>query len=110
MKFEWTWTLNKLNIEITDFCWDTMLAAHVIDNRPYITSIKFLAYIYFGVIDYNSEIEPYLKGVDEKNANSMNRILELTKTEAGRTKLLTYCGMDSIFEYRAAMKQMEELK
>ncbi len=109
IKFEDTWTYVILNITLTDWYWDTMLAAHVLDNRPWITSIKFLSYIHFGIHDYDNEIAPYLHSDNKKNANSVNRIDELIKTETGRTKLLTYCGMDSLLEFKMAMKQIREL-
>jgi uracil-DNA glycosylase family 4 len=107
MKFEHTWSHNILNCEVKNWIWDTMLATHVIDNRYGVTGLKFQAYVQFGVIEYDSGVSEYLKGKDKKNANAVNRIDELIKSEAGRNKLLTYCGMDSLFEYRLAMQQMK---
>jgi len=107
MKFEHTWVEHLLEYDVANWRWDTMLAAHVLDNRPDITGLKFQVYVNFGVIDYASEIEKYLKGTDSKNANSKNTIEKLVATEAGRRKLLTYCGMDALFTYRLALKQME---
>lgn len=109
MKYEDTWSRNFFNCEVANWLWDPMLAAHVIDNRPDITGLKFQAYVNFGLADYDSEVAPFLKARDAKNANAINRIDELIKNESGRRKLLTYCGIDSLMEYRLAMKQMEEL-
>ena len=109
MKFETTWALNCLDIEITDWLFDTMLASHILDNRPDITSIKFQTLVNFGVFDYASEIASYLKSIDKKNGNSVNRIDELLKSEELTQKLLVYCGLDSIFEYKVAMVQMKQL-
>lgn len=110
MKFEHTWSQNVLGVEVKNWLWDTMLASHVLDNRPKITGLKFQAYVQFGVIDYSSDILPFLRSKDSKNANSVNQIEDLIKTRSGMNKLLTYCGMDSIFEFRLAMKQMEKLR
>jgi uracil-DNA glycosylase family 4 len=107
MKFEQTWISHLLGYDVENWEWDTMLAAHVLDNRPDITSLKFQAYVNFGVIDYASEVERYLRGVDSKNANSKNTIEKLVSTEQGRRELLTYCGMDALFTYKLALKQME---
>ena len=78
-----------------------MIAAHVGDNRSLITSLKFQTYINFGVADYDSHIESFLKGRDSKNANSINRIEELDIQE-----LLHYNGLDSLFGYLLAEKQI----
>lgn len=100
MKFEDSWTRAKLQTQVKGWLWDTMLAAHCIDNRPSITSLKFQAYVNYGLMDYDSHLEYYLKS-NSDNGNSFNRIYE-----ADRTELLIYNGIDSMLEYRLAIKQM----
>ena len=107
MKFEDTWSVVRLNQQVENWVWDTMLATHILDNRPGITSLKFQTYVQFGIVDYESEIGPYLKSVDSKNGNSLNRILSFLNKPRGKQKLLTYCGLDTIYEYRLAMLQMK---
>jgi len=80
-----------------------------LDNRSGITSLKFQTYVNFGVADYASGVYPYLVGSDYKNANSFNRVTELAETEQGRFKLMQYCGLDTVYEYRLAMKQIQEM-
>jgi len=109
MKFEENWTKEKLGFGVKNWYWDSMLAAHILDQRSGITSLKFQTYVQFGIMDYDSEIAPYLKAVDEKNSNSLNRVLELVSTKEGKKKLLKYCALDSVFEYRLAEIQMEEI-
>jgi len=109
MKFEHTWTYNVLGFEIVDWLWDTMLGAHVLDNRPKISSIKFLGYVHFGLSGYNDEVEQYLKTDKKKGANAVNRIDELLKNPTDTRKLLTYCGIDSLLEFREAMLQRQVL-
>lgn len=106
MKFEDTWSKVILNTTVQGWFFDSMLAAHQLDNRQGITSLKFQAYVQMGVVDYSSEITPYLRAVD-KNQNGFNRIRELLKTPGGEKKLLTYCGYDSIYENRLAELQQE---
>jgi uracil-DNA glycosylase family 4 len=108
IKFEETWSKNRLKTPVENWQWDSMLAAHVLDNRSEITSLKFQTYVNFGIIDYASEITPYLKATI-KGGNSINRIEELITTETGKDQLLKYCAMDSLFEYQLAMKQIDEL-
>lgn len=109
MKFEDNWTNVSSGYEVKNWIWDTMLCAHVIDNRRWISGLKFQVYITFGIIDYDSEISSYLESIDKKNANSVNKIDELMKTSEGKRKLMTYCGLDSIFERWLAQRQMKKL-
>jgi hypothetical protein len=96
-------------VEVKGWYWDTMLFAHVFDNRQGITSIKFLTYVLFGIVDYDSEVAPYLKAKDEKDGNALNRITELLKIPGGREMLLKYNGWDSVCEFRACEWQMQQV-
>lgn len=107
-KFEDIWSKVFLKVTVNGWEWDSMLAAHVLDNRTGITSLDFQTYANFGVADYSSEIKPYLKGVGDSD-NAINRVDELLKTKSGTESLLTYNGLDVIYEYRLAVKQMEQL-
>lgn len=105
MKFEDTWTNVRLKTVVDRWHWDSMIAAHILDNRKGVTGLKFQSYVQFGVSDYSSEISPYLRAVDDDNANSINRIDELLLKPGGQEKLLKYCALDSIYEYRLAVIQ-----
>lgn len=100
MKFEDHWSNVRLQTPVVQWYWDTMLVSHMLDNRTGVTGLKFQVYVNFGIVDYDSEIEPYLKSTNEKSDNAMNRILELISTAEGQKKLLTYNGYDSIYEHR----------
>ena len=102
LKFEERWTRAKLGYSVAGWAWDTMLAAHCLDNRSGITSIKFQAFVLLGIADYASHIEPYLK---TKYSNELNRIEELDEDE-----LLLYNGLDSLLEYKVMEKQREEFE
>ncbi len=108
MKYEDTWTNVILGIKIENWYFDTIQATHILDNRSDITSLDFQTYVQFGIIDYSSEIKPYLQSVKE-GGNSMNRILELISTKDGLKKLLIYGGYDSIYEYRLALIQQKQM-
>lgn len=101
LKFEDRWTRAKLGFGVVNWAWDTMLAAHVIDQRPKITSLKFQAFAALGQTEYNSHIENMLKS---KGSNKVNRIDEIDLGD-----LLQYNGLDSLYEYRLAKKQMRIL-
>lgn len=109
MKFEHNWIYHFMGFDVQNWVWDTMLAAHALDNREGITSLKFQAYVNFGVVDYDSEVNSYLQGVDGKDANSKNKIEKLISAKHGEEQLLTYGGLDALFEYKLAVKQMKQL-
>lgn len=107
MKYEDTWSNERLGTPVRGWCWDTMLASHVLDNRYGISGLKFQAYVRLGELGYGSDVGEYLKA---KYPNDINRIHELYSQFGGIQLLLEYCGLDSIYEYRVAMMQMEELE
>lgn len=95
-KFEERWTKAKLIHGVRNWKHDTMLGAHVLDNRRKITSIKFQSFVLLGQESYDDHIKPYLKSKN-KNCNSPNRIKEVSIRE-----LLIYNGLDSLLEYLVA--------
>lgn len=101
MKYEDRWTRKVLGFKVRGWWWDTMLAAHLLDCRRGITSIKFQSFVKLGQPDYNRFIHPYLT---TDSANSPNRITELSIA-----KLLTYNGLDSLLEYKVADIQRKEM-
>ena len=105
MKFEETWSKVKLRQSVAGWETDTMQMAHILDNRRGVSGLKFQTYVNFGIADYSSEIEPWLMSVDPKDGNSLNRIEELLTKAGGKGKLLKYCALDSIYEYRLSKLQ-----
>ncbi len=128
-KFEGAWSRVILKTRVKGWKFDTVIGSHTLDNRSYITSIKFQALIRYGIFDYDKEIGKFfsasynsknkkvfkeyydryvkMKGEDpdwSKNANSFNCI-----HKAPINPLLLYCGMDSLLEYRVAIEEMKEL-
>ena len=108
MKFETMWSKVILGVDVHSWVWDSMLAAHIVDNRAGITSLKFQAYVEFGVVGYDKLIGPYLKGTDVKDGNSKNRIREFID-KYGEREALIYCGLDSLFCLRLSLRQMKKL-
>lgn len=101
MKFEEQWSAVRLRQPVNGWIWDTMLATHLLDNRTGVTGLKFQTYVHFGVVDYDSDVSPYLRSKDDAaGGNGLNRIMELISTESGKIKLLTYNAWDSIWERR----------
>lgn len=100
-KFEERWTKKVFGKGVKNWKWDGMLAAHTLDNRKGICSLKFQSFVRLGVPPYDEHIAPFLKA---DSANEPNRIEEV-KLE----KLLLYCGTDSYLEWKLAQIQMNEI-
>lgn len=101
IKYEDNWSHELLG-PVDGWMWDTMLASHVLDNRAGITGLKFQAYVNFGILDYSSHIEPFLRAPGSNDLNCVE--------EAPRRDLLLYNGVDSMVTYRLAMKQMAAME
>jgi DNA polymerase len=97
LKFEERWSIAKIGHGVTGWSWDTMLAAHVLDNRREITSIKFLAFVMFGIADYSSHVSSFL---ESPSSNELNQIHKIPMGD-----LLMYNGLDSLLEYKVMEKQ-----
>jgi uracil-DNA glycosylase family 4 len=103
LKFEETWTRVRIGTQINHWAWDTMLAEHCLDNRKYVSGLKFQVFVHYGLIDYDSHINDFLKGTED-HANSLNRIHMIPIKD-----LIVYNGLDSLFEYRRAIDQMRSM-
>lgn len=103
MKFEERWTRREFGHGVRNWVLDTMLAAHVLDNRSGITSIKFQAFALLGQEDWEYGVKAYLKST-KAGGNEPNRIKEIPI----RT-LLKYGGMDALLEWEVARIQSKKL-
>jgi uracil-DNA glycosylase len=101
IKMEDRWTRKMFGHGVRNWGWDTMLAAHCLDNRPHICSLKFLAFTQLGVSSYNENIEPFLTSPKGKHYNRIKEVALPT--------LLTYNGLDSLLEFWLAMKQRKQM-
>lgn len=108
LQFEKRWTERALGIQVGGWNveegkgWDTMNAAHVLDCRKGINSLKFQSFVRLGFPDYDSRIKPYL-GSKGEGGNARNRIDEIDMPS-----LLKYVGLDALLTYRIAMQQRKE--
>ena len=97
MKYEDRVTRRHLGAQIRNWAWDTMLAAHWQDSRTGITSIKFQSLVLLGMDPYDDDVDPYKEA---KSGNEKNKLATIDPT-----KLMTYCGLDSLLEFKVAVKQ-----
>jgi hypothetical protein len=101
MKFEERWTRKVFGRGVRNWYWDTMQAAHVLDNRRGITGLNFQAFVHFGQAPYDEDVKPFLKSI---GPGKPNRIRELKLAD-----LLLYGGLDALLTFMLAQKQMKEM-
>ncbi len=99
MKFEDVWTRLKIECPVVNWVHDTMLCAHVENNRERYSGLKTQVFLQYGIPDYAEEADRYLKS---QGPNAYNKIHEMKPSA-----LLEYNALDAVFEYRIAMRQME---
>ena len=105
LKFEERWTRRMFGHGVTNWVWDTNIAAHVLDNRPNIVGLKFQAFALLGQAPYEHKVKPYLKPKAKVDGgNAVNRIKEIRLSD-----LLLYNAMDSLLEYKLAEIQSTTL-
>ena len=100
-KFETRWSRSILGVDVNNWVWDSMLSAHLLDNRRGITSVKFQGFVKLGQEDWSADIKPYLESV---NSKGINRIREVDLRS-----LLTYNGIDAVVEFELAKAQRKEM-
>lgn len=102
LKHEDRWTRKAFGRPVRHWIWDTMVAAHVLDNRPGICGLKFQAFVRLGAEAYDEHISQFLK---EREGQKTNRV----KDEVDLRQLLTYCGTDTLLEYILAADQVAQM-
>lgn len=101
-KYESRFFIKFFGEQVKNWYWDTVLAAHTLDNRSGICGLKFQSFVLLGFESYSEHIEPFLKA---DGGNTSNRIREVELAQ-----LLLYCGLDSLLEVMVARIQHKKLK
>ena len=95
-KFEHQWAAQCLGVETQRWEWDTMLAAHQIDNRKHICGLKHQVYLNFGEEDWSGGIN-----FEEDEENESGPLLNVQPTE----ELLRYNALDAYWTWCLYQKQ-----
>ncbi len=86
---------------VKNWAFDSMIGAHIVDNRRGICSLSFQTFVNMGVGDYSSHISKYLS---QKHSYHLNNI-----KQAPLQKLLLYNGIDALMNFLIAVKQIRQL-
>lgn len=103
LKHEDRWTRYTFGKGVRHWYFDTMLATHVLDNRRGICSLKFQAFVQLGAEAYDDHIKQFLHTHGDRKTN-------LVKDEVDLRQLLTYCGTDTLLEFKLAQIQIKQLE
>jgi DNA polymerase I-like protein with 3'-5' exonuclease and polymerase domains len=104
IKFEAQWTKYILGYSLKAIFWDTMIAAHCLDNSSGVVGLKYQIKKRYGIGDYEAAVEPYIYTDKKESAHAKNKV-HLCPLNT----LLLYCGMDSLFCYRLYIDQLNEI-
>lgn len=109
IKFENEWGRQKFGEKDIKWGWDSMLAAHVIDNRPGICGLKLQSFLQLGVQAYDDAISSYLESENSNDPASKNNIHKFIE-RFGVDEELVYNGLDALLGLRLSLQQMEILR
>ena len=91
-----------------NFIWDSMLAAHVLDNRSNITGLKIQTYMRFGICGYDAKADQYIKASKEDvklyGTNAFNNMDKMDIAD-----MCMYCAKDSHFTYHLYDWQQKQI-
>jgi len=99
MKFEDVWTSEIMGVEVENWGWDSMIAAHIIDNRQKFSGLKFQTYINFGFYPYDKPVQQYIKGFP------FNKMEQCPLDD-----LLHYNALDSLFGFMLRPIQKRQIE
>lgn len=101
IKFESRWFESK-GIKIKNLAFCSMTAAHILDNRPGVTGLKFQSFVLLGQESYDDLVKPYFSDDDEPNKPNLIKKLD-------KRTLLLYGGLDALLGLLVAKKQITQL-
>jgi len=100
IKFEHQWAQHCLGVETEGWVWDTMQAAHILDNRKHISGLKHQAYLVLGVPDWSKDVN------FDSDANGFNTLKQSGATE----ELLKYNALDAFHTFHIYLRQRKLFK
>jgi uracil-DNA glycosylase len=107
-KYEARWIHAKLGVWVNNWVWDGNLAAHILDNRSSITSLKFQAFVVLGQPPWDEVVSPFLRSKPDEDrshgGNAVNRI-----KECDLAALMRYCAWDAYLEWKMWKVQSKQL-
>jgi DNA polymerase-1 len=100
-QFEDIWTRNIIGVQPQNWRFDTMIAAHILDNRQGIAGLKMQTYLNFGIRPYDRRVSSFLSA---EGSNEFNKVEQIPLME-----LLEYCAKDSGYGAMLSAIQKKQL-
>ena len=101
IKYEENWIRHLLGYTVKNWHWDGMIAAHILDNRSGITSLKFQTFSQLGVVGYDGATDQFLKADGSNGINNIHL--------APMDDLLKYNGLDALYTYKIFERQFPKI-
>lgn len=101
LQFEYPWSKYVIGQSMNGLQWDTMLGAHLLDNRQGITRLKHQAFQRWGIPPYDDDIKQFLE-IDPRTG--FNNVMKIPVD-----KLLTYNALDVVYTMALYREQQLEL-
>lgn len=102
MKYDARWIRARCGEHVVNWYWDTMIGAHVLDNRSEITSLKFQAFVELGAETWDDHVKPFMVS---SGCNEPNRLDEIPLHD-----LLAYNAMDALLTWELHDVQRRRMK
>lgn len=95
IRMEHSWGLRTLDAYTEGWAWDSMISAHILDERPEYTGLKFQVFVNWGLEGYEKEAHKYLEPTNRLHLCPLKTVL-------------LYNGMDALFTYRLRRLQQKQ--
>lgn len=100
IQFEERWSQIHAGGPVNNWWWDTMLGAHILDNRSGICGLKFQSFVRLGIPYYAHKVDGY----KQPKANGLNRLNEVDIKD-----VLLYNGLDAANTWDLAQIQSRDV-
>ncbi len=101
-EFEYSWTNVTVGARTKNMYWCTKTTQHIIDNRTSITGLKHQCFVRWGIKNFGTVADPYIKSAPGTSFNKMHKMPLMDQ--------LLYVGMDGWMTMHLYQEQKEELK
>lgn len=100
-QFDSIWCSVYFKCKVGGVYWCSKLAAHILDNRKSVTGLKHIAFVKWGIENYDKESEKYIQALPGSNFNQMHKMPLYS--------MLLYCGIDAFLTIKLYYEQYKSI-
>jgi uracil-DNA glycosylase family 4 len=106
LDFEDNWSYFKCDAIVKGWYWDTLIGAHCLNNQKK-TGLKFLMFIKFGILPYDSGVDQFITKSFEKEEYGSNAKNLIERCDLG--DLLYYDALDAFYGHHLYQYQKKKM-